>query len=231
MIYKEDCFVGACDNCQEIFTDGDYSMFPLESDLKDEMQNSEWYADGTDPDHKGKHYCPDCFKYHPEEDDKIMVDLSRKKEPDPLPALPSVQGVEELVAAIYKKRFIEEDTTDGYIISGNCEITLQEEIKAAIEEAFIAGSQSQVDVSGLIDALKKIEGGAEPSTEREAFSWKVTAKNIAHDALSNYQSNSPVKGEDQELLWEDIKKKFFLTNMLNPEWKYEFKQQYTIIKK
>jgi hypothetical protein len=79
MITEEKCYVGACDNCGELFNDGEYSMFPLESDVKDQMSNSEWYADGTDPNHQGKHYCPDCFKYHPDIDDKIIVDESRIK--------------------------------------------------------------------------------------------------------------------------------------------------------
>lgn len=79
MITKEECYVGTCDNCGEIFNDGDYSMFPLSSDVKDQMENCDWYANDNDPDHIGKHYCPDCFKYHPDVDDKIIVDLSRKK--------------------------------------------------------------------------------------------------------------------------------------------------------
>lgn len=79
MISKEECYIGTCDNCGEIFHDGEYSMFPLTSDVKDEMENCDWYADGTDSDHKGKHYCPDCFKFHETEDDKIIVDLTKSK--------------------------------------------------------------------------------------------------------------------------------------------------------
>lgn len=79
MITEEKCYCGICDNCGDLFDDGEYSMFPLESDCKYEMQNSGWYADGTDPDHKGKHYCPNCFKYNETIDDKIIVNLSRKK--------------------------------------------------------------------------------------------------------------------------------------------------------
>lgn len=79
MIHEEKCYMAICDNCGEIFNDGEYSMFPLESDVLDRIRNdSEWYAGDTDPDHKGKHYCFDCFKYDPDIDDKIIVDESRK---------------------------------------------------------------------------------------------------------------------------------------------------------
>lgn len=78
MIYEEKCYVGTCDNCGVIFNDGEYSLFPLESDVKSQMENSEWYSDGTDEDHKGKYYCPDCFKHDENIDDKIIVDLTHK---------------------------------------------------------------------------------------------------------------------------------------------------------
>jgi len=77
MITKEQCYVGICDNCGELFNDGEYSMFPLMSDVKDNMNNCDWYADGTDVNHKGKHYCPKCFKPHETDDDVIIVDASR----------------------------------------------------------------------------------------------------------------------------------------------------------
>jgi hypothetical protein len=79
MIHEEKCYMATCDNCGEIFNDGEYSMYPLASDVLDAIRNdSEWYAGDADPDHQGKHYCFDCFKYHPEIDDKIIVDESRK---------------------------------------------------------------------------------------------------------------------------------------------------------
>lgn len=79
MIVEEKCYVGFCDNCQEIFNDGEYSMFPMESDVKDQMHNRDWYTGVVDPDHQGKHYCPDCFKYHEDIDDKIILDTTRSK--------------------------------------------------------------------------------------------------------------------------------------------------------
>jgi hypothetical protein len=79
MIQQEKCYVGNCDNCGEVFNNGEFSLFLLESDVKDEMANSDWYADGTDPEHKKKHYCPECFKHHPDIDYKIIVDETRKK--------------------------------------------------------------------------------------------------------------------------------------------------------
>jgi len=58
MIQKEECYVGVCDNCGEMFSDGDYTLFPLTSDVADQMSNCDWYTGRTDPDHLGKHYCP-----------------------------------------------------------------------------------------------------------------------------------------------------------------------------
>lgn len=59
---------------------------------------------------------------------------------------------------------------------------------------------------------------------------------IAQKALYVYDSSKPTgvnngEREDQEALWKEIKDKFFLTNMLNPEWAEEFKKAYTITKK
>lgn len=81
MINEEKAYTGTCDNCQEIFNDGEYSLFLLSSDVKDRMEECDWYAGGADPDHKGKHYCPDCFKYDDEVDDKIIVATDRTKPP------------------------------------------------------------------------------------------------------------------------------------------------------
>lgn len=77
MITKETCYVGTCDNCGEIFNNGEYSMFPLESDVKEQMGNSEWYTGKTDKNHIGKHYCTECFKYSETENDVIIVDITR----------------------------------------------------------------------------------------------------------------------------------------------------------
>lgn len=82
MIHEEKCYCAVCDNCQETmitYHDG-YSLFPDKDRMKEAMEGEEWYT-GGDPDHEDMHYCPNCFKPHPEEDDKIIVDESRKKEP------------------------------------------------------------------------------------------------------------------------------------------------------
>jgi hypothetical protein len=85
MIHEEKCYCAYCDNCGELFDDGDFNLFLLRSDLEDKMQNeTEWYTGTTDPDHQGKHYCTNCYKQHPELDDIIIVDESRKK-PAPVP--------------------------------------------------------------------------------------------------------------------------------------------------
>lgn len=95
MIHEEKCYVATCDNCGEIFSDGEYSMFPLESDVKDQIQSDgEWYCGDTDKEHIGKHYCPDCFKQDENIDDKIILDTSRTKpiESEPAQSPLPVQG-------------------------------------------------------------------------------------------------------------------------------------------
>jgi len=81
MLHEEKCFSVTCDNCGELFStynDG-WSLFHDKIQVKEMLDNEDCYYDGTDPDHKEKHYCPDCFKHHPEIDDKIIIDESRKK--------------------------------------------------------------------------------------------------------------------------------------------------------
>ncbi len=80
MIQEEKSYSCNCDNCGCRFRDyhTDFTLFLDQSSLSEAMDNNEWYSDGTDPDHHGKYYCPDCFKYHEEIDDKIILDLSRK---------------------------------------------------------------------------------------------------------------------------------------------------------
>lgn len=82
MITEEKCYVGSCDNCQESYTDdhSGFSMFVDEESLHERMDGDGWYTGYDDPEHDGKHYCPHCYKQHPEEDDKIIVDISRKKQ-------------------------------------------------------------------------------------------------------------------------------------------------------
>lgn len=89
MTHKEECFCASCDNCGEIFNDGEYSLFLLESDVIDRLRNDgDWHAGDTDPDHLGKHYCPDCFKQDENIDDKIILDTSRTKPIEPAPQSP-----------------------------------------------------------------------------------------------------------------------------------------------
>lgn len=78
MIRAEKCYVGVCDNCGGNFDDGQFGLFADISQVNEGMDNCDWYADGSDPDHKGKHYCTECFKYDLEVDDKIIVDLTRR---------------------------------------------------------------------------------------------------------------------------------------------------------
>jgi hypothetical protein len=81
MVHEIEACSGTCDNCGELFEsyhDG-FTIFVDDSSLLERMDASEWYAGGSDPEHQGKHYCPNCFENHPDDDDKIIVDLSRKQ--------------------------------------------------------------------------------------------------------------------------------------------------------
>lgn len=76
-IEKIEAFIGECDNCKDVFDDGQFSIFTEESTVKGSMQDSEWYTGDTDPDHVGKYYCPACFKLHEEIDDGIIIEAAR----------------------------------------------------------------------------------------------------------------------------------------------------------
>lgn len=80
-IEKVDSFIGCCDNCGDAYTDehSGFSIFVDENSIEENMDADDWYTGVVDPDHAGKHYCPKCFKYHPEIDDKIIVIETRKK--------------------------------------------------------------------------------------------------------------------------------------------------------
>lgn len=100
MIHQEICFCASCDNCGEIFNDGEYSMFPLESDVENQLRNSsDWFAGYEDKDHIGKHYCPDCYELDTDIDDKIILDTSRTKPIEPQSPLP-VQGYSKAIELI-----------------------------------------------------------------------------------------------------------------------------------
>lgn len=79
MIELIDSYVGTCDNCGDIFEDGEYSLFGLNSDVAEKMEESNWYVGRDNNEHKGKHYCSDCFKQDDDVDDLIHLDLTRKK--------------------------------------------------------------------------------------------------------------------------------------------------------
>lgn len=122
MIHQKKCYCATCDNCGEIFDDGEYSMFPLESDVLDSMGDNytEWYAGDTDPDHQGKHYCPECFKYDEDIDDKIIVDLSRKQEAPqeaqpPAPSLQTPHRILETVKVQFETLVKKPGDTVGYL--------------------------------------------------------------------------------------------------------------------
>ena len=81
MITEEKCYCGVCDNCGETYMNDHtgFSMFPDESTCQENMDNDDWYTGHVDPEHEDNHYCPSCFKFDQDIDDKIIVDLTRKK--------------------------------------------------------------------------------------------------------------------------------------------------------
>lgn len=83
MYNKVECITLTCDNCGETYREehNGWSLFLVESDAHDNADTDEWYLGHLDGEHKGKHYCTDCFKYHETEDDVIIVDTSRKVNP------------------------------------------------------------------------------------------------------------------------------------------------------
>lgn len=68
-----------CDNCGETYRDdhSGFTAYPDESNLREAMDNDDWYTGHTDEDHQDKQYCPNCFKQHETIDDKIIIDESR----------------------------------------------------------------------------------------------------------------------------------------------------------
>lgn len=84
MITEIKAYQASCDNCGETFCDehGDgFTVFSDEGDMQENMDSDGWHVNGTDEDHEDKVYCPLCYKEHPEIDDKIIVDLTRKIPP------------------------------------------------------------------------------------------------------------------------------------------------------
>jgi hypothetical protein len=82
MIEEIKAYCGVCDNCGHTYENwhSGFSIFVDDSSCHEDMDNSEWYTGHLEGEHEGKYYCPNCYKGDPEIDDKIIVDLSRKKQ-------------------------------------------------------------------------------------------------------------------------------------------------------
>jgi len=67
MITKINAFVCECDNCGADFTDENtgYTIFMLESDVKEHASEDGWHTDGD------KHYCPECHDF--DDDDNLVI--------------------------------------------------------------------------------------------------------------------------------------------------------------
>jgi hypothetical protein len=74
MIQEVKMFSATCDNCGELFRSyhSGFTAYPDSGNLSEAMDGDDWYA-GSDPSHEGKHYCPKCFKWDENEDDKIHL--------------------------------------------------------------------------------------------------------------------------------------------------------------
>lgn len=126
-----------------------------------------------------------------------------------LPALPSVQGVEEAA-----DNYVEE-IYSNYVGKGKPEVEiLVSQKKIDCHRDFVAGAEwglSQVDVSGLaseISSLRWVLNKIQESPRKtlRSLHWTFDKENVTvvqHlESLwqrLNSQSNSPVKGEDQEV--------------------------------
>lgn len=143
--------------------------------------------------------------------------------PEPEPALPSVQGVEELADKLkkgviddllrnpteidkpflavgrtgYTKRTLAEAIKNNNAVGIDtlCSLIMLSADQVSRGKKELPSSQpaSRVDVSGLAAELFKKHCHPDPDNELAAY---VRLEDI-NEVLSSYESNSPVKGEDQ----------------------------------
>jgi hypothetical protein len=83
MIQEIKAYRATCDNCGEYYEHwhSGFSIYIDEGSIQEDMDSEGWYTTNADPEHDGKEYCPKCFKWHPEEDDKIILNTERTKQP------------------------------------------------------------------------------------------------------------------------------------------------------
>jgi hypothetical protein len=80
MIHEVQMYSCTCDNCGELFRDdhSGFTAYPDSGNLSEAMDSDGWHT-GTAYEHEEKYYCPDCFKWDDNEDDKIIIDKTRTK--------------------------------------------------------------------------------------------------------------------------------------------------------
>ena len=80
MIHEEKCYCVTCDNCGETYMNdhSGFSLFVDENQLYENIDNDSWFTHG-EGEHKDKHYCEKCYKCDEADEDKIILDESRKK--------------------------------------------------------------------------------------------------------------------------------------------------------
>jgi hypothetical protein len=66
MIKRDDCFVGRCNVCNNMFESVEgWCLFIDESTLAESMWDKDWHLDGSDC------YCPDCHEI--DDEDNLII--------------------------------------------------------------------------------------------------------------------------------------------------------------
>lgn len=65
MIEKIEAYSLFCDNCGNLFQDGDFTIFVLESDAWDSAKEDGWI------EHHGKHICDECHQV--DDNDNVVL--------------------------------------------------------------------------------------------------------------------------------------------------------------
>ena len=74
MIVEETFYGCACDNCKTVFQNYlDIGFWADDDSAEEYAEEEDWIKDGD------KIYCPTCAKFDHEDEDKLIIDLTRFK--------------------------------------------------------------------------------------------------------------------------------------------------------
>lgn len=103
-----------------------------------------------------------------------------------------------------------------------------------LRELLAAQPKEKGNVEDVVKAMRKI--GVKVTETNDDLVY-INIDLFKQEYSKSLSQSSPSKGEekevmaDQDSLFQQIKTKMFLTNLLNPEWTEEFKKEFIIIKK